>query len=170
MKAAIKRIEALDGGLEQSAAIIRSAFGRVAGELGITEENAPMFPAFMTLARLEEMRERGAVFFGMFMNGKQVGVAAVEKRDTGEPYMKGEYYLERLAVLPEHWHGGLGRELVNFAIDYCKKLGVKKLYLGMVNEHKVLKDWYLSLGFKEIEIKKFERLPFSVCFMARDID
>jgi len=164
MEVASRTIKELTGvSLEKSAAIIRSAFGKVAAELGITVENAPMFPAFITLERLEEMRARGAVFFGLFIDGRQAGVVAVEKRDTGD------CYLERLAVLPEHWHGGLGRELVNFVIDYVKKLGVKKLYLGMVNEHKVLKEWYQSMDFKEIELKKFEHLPFTVCFMALDI-
>ncbi|MGD0794505.1 MAG: GNAT family N-acetyltransferase [Dehalococcoidales bacterium] len=158
-----KIIDLASGSLEQSAAIIRSAFGKVAGELGITFENAPLFPAFITLERLEETRLRGALFYGLFIGGKQVGVVALEKRDTGD------YYMERLAVLPEYWHGGLGRELVNFIIDRARRLGVRKLYLGMVNEHKVLKDWYKSMGFKEISVKKFENLPFSVCFMALDI-
>ncbi len=164
MEVAAKTIRKLTGvSLGKSLTIIRSAFGKVADELGITIENAPMFPAFITLERLEEMRTRGAVFYGMFIDGEQVGVVAVEKRDTGD------YYLERLAVLPEYWHGGLGRELVNFIIDYVKKIGVKRLYLGMVNEHKVLKEWYQSMGFEEINLKKYEHLPFTVCYMALDI-
>ena len=164
MEVAAKTIKPLAGiSLGKSVAIIRSAFGKVAVELGITEKDAPMFPAFITLERLEEMRARGAVFYGMFSNGRQVGVVAVEKRDTGD------YYLERLAVLPQYWHGGLGRELVDFIIDYVRKLEVKKLYLGMVNEHKVLKEWYKMLGFKEVEVKKLEHLPFTVCHMAMDI-
>ncbi len=164
MEVAAKTIRELAGvSLEKSVAIIRSAFGKVADELGITIENAPMFPAFITLERLEEMRARGAVFYGLFSNGSQVGVVAVEKQDTGE------YHLRRLAVLPEYWHGGLGRELVNFIIDYVRKRGIKKLYLGMVNEHRVLKEWYLSLGFKEISLKRCEHLPFTVSIMALDI-
>ena len=165
MEVAARMIRELNGvSLEKSVAIIRSAFGKVADELGITIENVPMFPAFITIERLEEIRARGAVLFGLFSNGSQVGVVAVEKQDTGE------YHLRRLAVLPEHWHGGLGRELVDFIIDYVRKLGVKKLYLGMVNEHTVLKNWYQSMGFIEIELKKFEHLPFTVCFMALEIN
>lgn len=164
MKVSKKQIKALTGAsLGKSLEIIRSAFRKVAGELGITVENAPMFPAFITLARLEEMRARGAAFWGLFINGAQVGVVALEKRENGE------YFMERLAVLPEYWHVGLGRELVNFVIDYVRRLGVKKLHLGMVNEHTVLKEWYKSMGFKETSLKKFEHLPFSVCFMEMDI-
>jgi diamine N-acetyltransferase len=158
-----KIIEITGTSLKKSVEIIRRAFGNVAGELGITKVNAPLYPAFITAARLEEMKSRGARFFGMFIGRTQVGVVAVEKRDNGN------YYMERLAVLPEFWHGGIGRELVDFIVDYVRKLGVKKLYLGMVNEHKVLKEWYISMGFQEIEIRKFENLPFHVCFMAMDI-
>jgi diamine N-acetyltransferase len=152
-----------DAPLKRSVEIIRSAFGKVAPELGITKANAPMFPAFITIGRLEEMKSHGAKFFGAFIGRRQVGVVAVKKRDNGN------YYMERLAVIPEYWHGGIGRQLVNHVIDYAKKLGVKKLYLGMVNEHKVLKEWYRSMGFREIEVRKFEYLPFRVCFMEMDI-
>lgn len=164
MKVAQKTVKPLaNASLEKSLTIIRSAFGKVAGELGITVENAPMFTAFTTLGRLEEIRARGALFFGLFINGSQVGVVAVEKEADGE------YYLKRLAVLPEYGHGGFGRELVDYVIDYVRKLGVKKLYLGMVNEHTVLKEWYQSMGFKEVTLRKYEHLPFTVCIMALDI-
>jgi N-acetylglutamate synthase-like GNAT family acetyltransferase len=139
--------EITSASLADSVQIVRSAFGRVAGELGITLENAPRFPAFVTIERLEEMRAGGAL----------------------EQEAAGEHYLKRLAVLPEYWHGGLGRELVQHIIDYARGLGIKKLHIAMVNEQTVLKKWYQGMGFKETEIKKFEHLPFSVCFMVMDI-
>jgi N-acetylglutamate synthase-like GNAT family acetyltransferase len=155
--------EITSASLADSVQIVRSAFGRVAGELGITLENAPRFPAFVTIERLEEMRAGGALFFGLFINGRQAGVVALEQEAAGE------HYLKRLAVLPEYWHGGLGRELVQHIIDYARGLGIKKLHIAMVNEQTVLKKWYQGMGFKETEIKKFEHLPFSVCFMVMDI-
>jgi N-acetylglutamate synthase-like GNAT family acetyltransferase len=164
MEVAQKTIKELTGAaLDDSVQIIRSAFGKVAGELGITLENAPRFPAFTTLERLEEMRAGGAIFFGLFINGSQAGVVALEKEATGA------YYLKRLAVRPEYWHGGLGRELVDYVIDYVRKLGINKLYLGMVNEQAGLKSWYQGMGFRETAVKKFEHLPFNVCFMELDI-
>jgi GNAT superfamily N-acetyltransferase len=154
----------LDGvSLEDSVWIIRSAFGRVARELGINYENTPRFPAFITIERLEEMRAGGAVFFAAFSDGRQVGVVVLEKEATGE------YYMKRLAVLPEYWHGGLGRKLVERVIDHVRRLGIKKLHLAMVNEQAGLKDWYRGLGFRETAVKKYEHLPFSVCFMEMDI-
>jgi len=155
--------ELTDVSLDDSIRIIRSAFGKVAGELGITLENAPVFPAFVTREKLDEMKARGAVFFGLFSNGSQVGVVALEKEASGE------YYMKRLAVLPEYWHGGLGRNLVDHVIDYARKLGIKKIHIAMVNEQAVLKSWYRGMGFRETAIKKFAHLPFSVCFMEMDI-
>ena len=164
MKNAPKIIKPLAGAsLGNSLVIIRSAFGKVAEELNITVENAPMFTAFTTLAKLEEIRARGALFFGLCIKGSQVGVVALEKEADGE------YYMKRLAVLPEYWHDGLGRELVDFIINYVRKLGVKKLYLGMVNESTVLKKWYQSMGFKETDVVKYDHLPFTVCHMVLDI-
>jgi diamine N-acetyltransferase len=150
--------------LKESVAIIRSAFGEVIDDFGITESNTPMFAAFTTIEKLEEMKARGVKFFGLFLNGSQVGVVALEKEADGE------YHMKRLAVLPEYWHSGLGRNLVDYVIDYVRKHGVKRLHLGMVNENIVLKKWYQDIGFKETEVIKFDHLPFTVCRMALEIE
>jgi ribosomal protein S18 acetylase RimI-like enzyme len=155
--------EVTDGKLDTSVEIIRRAFGTVAEEMGLTIENCPVYPAFTTIERLEELRARGAVFFGLFMDGRQAGFVAVEKEKDGK------YYMKRLAVLPEYRHGGIGRELVNHIIDYVKNKGSQKLSIAIVNEQEVLKDWYKGMGFREISIKQFEHLPFTVSFMELDI-
>jgi GNAT superfamily N-acetyltransferase len=159
-----RKIKEITGGkLDTSVAIIRRAFGKVAEAMGITEASAPPFPAYTTVPKLDELRTRGAVFFGLFVNGKQAGFVAVEKENDAK------YYMKRLAVLPEFWHGGYGRELVNYAIEYVKNKGNNKLHLTIVNENPVLKNWYLGMGFKETSVQKFERLPFTVSFMELDI-
>jgi diamine N-acetyltransferase len=149
--------------LQKSVAIIRTAFGKVTSDFGITEENTPVFAAYTTLENLQDMQARGVKFFGFFLNGSQVGVVGVEQEADGACHMS------RLAVLPEYWHGGFGRELVDYVIDYTRGLGVSRLRLGMVNENTVLKKWYLDMGFKETELKKFDHLPFTVCRMALEI-
>ncbi len=150
--------------LETNADIIRKSFGTAAGELGINLDNAPMYPAFTTAERLGELRSRGAEFFGLFIDDVPAGFVAVEKEKDGK------YYMKRLAVLPEYRHGGCGKELVDFTIDYVKNKGIEKLYIAIVNEQTVLKDWYQGMGFRETSVKTFERLPFTVCFMELDID
>ena len=152
-----------DNPLEPSVDIIRRSFGTVAEEMSIKEETTPLFPAFMTIKRLEETRQKGAVFWGFFIGGKQIGFVAVEKEKDGR------YFMKRLSVLPEYRHGGNGRALVDTAIEYTRSKGEKKLYIAMVNEGTVLKNWYLAMGFKVTSIEKFAHLPFSVCFMELDI-
>jgi ribosomal protein S18 acetylase RimI-like enzyme len=149
--------------LEANAAIVRKAFGTVAVELGLTTDNAPMFPAFTTVERMDELRARGLVFFGLFVNSIQAGFVAVEKENDGK------YYMKRLAVLPEYRHGGYGKKLVDHVIDYVKARGSHKLYIVIVNEQAVLREWYRGMGFRETFVKTFEHLPFSVCFMELEI-
>jgi ribosomal protein S18 acetylase RimI-like enzyme len=149
--------------LEANAAIIRRAFGTVADELGFTEANVPVYPAFITAERLGELRSRGAVFFGLFIEDVQAWFVAVDKENDGK------YYMKRLAVLPEYRQRGYGKKLVDFVIDFVKGRGSRKLHIAIVNEQAILKRWYQGMGFRETSVKYFERLPFRVCFMELDI-
>lgn len=157
-----------------SARIIRNSFKTVADEFGLTRENAPYHTAFLTVRQLRELRNRGGRLFGLFLDGKQAGFIAIEKADDlrflpPSVQKEGVYWLERLAVLPANRHEGYGGRLIGFAIDYIKKHQGKRVALGMMNEHKVLKDWYLKLGFRQVSTRKFPGMPFSVCFMERDL-
>lgn len=149
--------------LEPSVEIIRRAFGTVAEEKGITEQNAPLYTAFMTKERLEDTRQKGAVFWGLFADGKQVGFVAVEKEKDGH------YWMKRLAVLAEYRHGGSGKALVDTAIAFARSKGEKKLYIAVAGDSGVLNDWYKNMGFKETSVQKFAHLPFAVSFMELDI-
>jgi N-acetylglutamate synthase-like GNAT family acetyltransferase len=152
-----------NGSLEPSADIVRRAFGAVTGEFGITEENCPRFPAYTTAAKLEQMRNNGGEFFGAFIDGSQVGVIAVEKEEDGRCFAK------RLAVLPQYWHRGLGEKLMDRAIEYMRGDGAGTAYIAIVNEHTVLKNWYIAMGFRELEVEKLDFLPFDVGFLKKDI-
>ncbi len=90
-----------------------------------------------------------------------MGFVAVERADASL------YYMELLAVLPEYRHSGYGTRLVAFVLDHVRHAGGQKLSIGIINEHKVLKDWYVMLGFAETSTSTFPHLPFAVCFMER---
>ena len=155
--------EISDGSLEPSVDIIRKAFGAVIGELGITEANCPRFPAFTTVLDINERRERGARCYGAFAEGQQVGVILVEKEEDGR------YFAKRLAVLPEYWHRGLGEKLMARAIEYIRDCGFEKVNIAIVNEHAVLRDWYIAMGFRQVEVKTLDFLPFKVGFLEKKI-
>jgi diamine N-acetyltransferase len=150
--------------LEPSVALIRQSFATVAAEMGFTEKNAPRYTAFITKERLEENRQQNGIFWGLFIGGKQAGFVAVIKENDGK------YWMKRLAVLPEYRHGGSGRSLVDTVINYVRAQGENLLYIGMVNEETVLKNWYLAMGFKVTTIlNDIPDLPFTVALMEKDI-
>ena len=151
-------------GLRRSVAVIRESFKAVADEFGLTEENCPTNPAFITLERLEKLREKGAEFFGLYEDGEQIGFVALEKAEGGV------HYLEKLAVVPGHRHKGHGKNLVDFACDYTAAAYGTAVSIGIMDNHTLLKDWYKTLGFIESGTKRFEHLPFAVCFMEKRLD
>jgi ribosomal protein S18 acetylase RimI-like enzyme len=148
--------------LGRSVPIIRQAFSTVAAEFNITQENNPTHASFITLERLLERGQR-ARFFGLYANNLQAGFVAIEEGPEGT------YYMEWLAVPPGLRHRGYGRQLVIFVLDYVKKNCGTRVSLGMIDGHTILKEWYKSLGFVQTGTKKFERLPFLVCFMEKAV-
>ena len=150
-----------DDELRNSARVIRNAFRTVAFEFNLTRKNCPTHPSFMTTRRLREDRNKGVKFFGLFLGDRQIGSIAVEKADASL------YYVERLAVLPEYRHRGYGAQLMEFVFNYIKANGGTKVSIGIIDEQIILKNWYKSMGFKEMSTKQFAHLPFTVCFMEK---
>lgn len=146
-------------GYEESAEVIRKAFLTVAKEFNITKENAPSNGAFIKADAIEKLAAKGIKLFDVFKDGARAGFFALE--DAGE----GVYYLEKLSVIPEQRHSGLGSMIMDFAADYVRRNSGSKISIAIVEENSVLKKWYLEYGFKELRLKKFEHLPFTVCFM-----
>jgi len=149
--------------LTSSLSVIRSSFNTVALEINLTPENCPGHTAFTTMEKLLDLYGK-ATCFGLYVDSTQVGFVAAEKVGDGETY-----YLDKLAVLPVQRHKGFGAHLVMCVLDYVGRQGGKRVSLGMIDSHVVLKEWYKSLGFEEKGTKKFEHLPFLVCFMDLDL-
>lgn len=146
---------------EECAEVIRDSFITVADQFNLTRENAPSNPAFIETGALVSAHEKGIKYFGLFDDLRLIGCIAVEKA------MDNVYYIERLAVLPEFRHRGYGSMLLNFACSHIEEDGGKTISIGIINEHSVLKKWYLFHGFYETGLKKFDHLPFTVCFMEK---
>ena len=158
----IKEI-AYENELENSVKVIADSFRTVAIEFNLNKDNCPTHPSLVTLQQLKEMKRKGLKLFGLFEDNVQIGFVAVEKK-------KGKVYcFEKLSVLPEYRHHSYGGELIAFVSDYVKNAGGKKLSIGIINEHTVLKKWYEANGFQETTVTKFAHLPFTVCFMEKAI-
>jgi GNAT superfamily N-acetyltransferase len=148
--------------LENSVKVVGDSFKTVAVEFNLNRDNCPTHPSLVTLRQLQEMQRKGLKLFGLFEGEAQIGFVALEKKKDKV------YSLEKLAVLPEHRHKKYGGELIAFAESYVKNAGGKKLAIGIINEHSVLKKWYESRGFQQTAVTKFEHLPF-VCFMEKAV-
>lgn len=143
--------------------VIRTSFLTVAGEFKLTIENAPTNPAFIGINHLVKMRQKGIAMFAVYHEDIQIGFVAIEKAKDDT------YYMEKVAVLPEFRHRGFGKMIMNYVADYVSKNGGKRIGIGIINENTILKKWYLNYGFKEIELKKFDHLPFTVCLMSKEV-
>ncbi len=151
--------------LNQLLEVIRTSFLTVAEMFGLSEDNAPTNPAFLTLERLEAAIRNDVTFLAAKEEEKIVGCVGIEPgKDAGI------FYLERLAVLPQHRHQKIGARLLESAFDEIKNRGARKISIGIIDENTVLKQWYEQFGFAIQSIKQFSNLPFTVCFLEKRLD
>lgn len=148
--------------LEEIASLIRKSFVTVTKQFGITIENAPTNPAYITEQRVADLLKK-CEFYCKSVENKLIGTIAIEKSSKSDT----TYYIEKVGIHPTYRHKGIGKELMDFAVDRIILLGGKKASIGIINEHTMLKEWYAMQNFKEVGVKKFEHLPFTVCFMDR---
>jgi len=148
-----------DEQLEECAEVIREGFLTVAKDFGLTKENAPTNGAFLQKERLMEERAKGHLMYGLFRGGSMIAYMQLEKNTEAL------YFLQKLVVLPEFRHQGLGKVLLDYAAEQVTKMGGNKISIGIIEENTVLKDWYLAYGFQSTGTRKFEHLPFTVGFM-----
>lgn len=145
--------------------IIRNSFITVADDFGLTVNNAPTNPAFITYENLQKSIEKGMELYIKYENNDAVGCVGIQRSSSNKEI----YYIERLAVLPEKRHLGIGKSLLDFAFYEVNKRKGKEISIGIIDENKVLKKWYIEYGFIEKETKIYEHLPFTVCLMIKKV-
>ena len=72
-------------------------------------------------------------------------------------------------MLPVERHQGFGKMLLNFAFEFIKKNMGRIVSIGIIDENEILKRWYIDYGFIVVGIKKYDHLPFTVCFLEKQI-
>jgi diamine N-acetyltransferase len=153
----IKPMEKND--IEECLEVIHTSFTTVAKEFNLTKENCPGHTSYMPKEKLQQQ----------FTDGRPIFIYAKDKKVIGYFSLgvnkDGSYELDNLAVLPHYRHLGIGKEMVKFAKDEVKRLGSRKITIGIIEENTILRNWYSNLGFKHLGTRKFEQLPFTVGFM-----
>ena len=54
---------------------------------------------------------------------------------------------------------------MDFTKEYVKSQNGEIVIIGIIDENKILKQWYSDYGFIVKGTKVFSHLPFTVCFM-----
>ena len=139
--------------------VIHKSFETVARDLGFTEQNCPGHTSFMKIEKLNNFWEWGFMMFGLWDKEELVGYYSLSDKGGGR------YELHNLAVIPERRHCGCGKTMLDDAKKRSREAGATTLILSFIEESAILKQWYLSNGFKHIGTEKYEHLPFAVGLM-----
>ncbi|MDE5839850.1 MAG: GNAT family N-acetyltransferase [Muribaculaceae bacterium] len=83
------------------------------------------------------------------------GVDPESIRQTAIEAYPGEYYLDSLSVEPEFRGKGLGKSLMNAAMNQGRALGYDRFALLVAREKPRLKAYYAAVGFEEAEEVNF---------------
>ncbi len=141
--------------------IIRASFRDVADRFSLTPENCPRHPSNCIAEWVQGDMERGVTYYVLDDGDQALGCVAFEQANIGE------FYLERLAVLPERRRCGLGRVLVEHVLAQARCVGNDcRVGIGIIAAQAELKEWYRRIGFAEGETKEFVHLPFLVTFLS----
>lgn len=144
--------------------VLNLSHGTIARDFNFTKEDNPTNNAFIDEKTLREQLNNGIELYGLKMNNRLVGCIAIEKSKR-EP---STYYIEKVSVLLEFRHQGIGVRLMDFATAKIKDAGGQIISIALIDSNTKLKKWYLSQGFIETGFKDFEHLPFRVCFMRKE--
>jgi ribosomal protein S18 acetylase RimI-like enzyme len=141
--------------------ILNRSFLTVAKTFGYTAEQVPSFPAFIDRGVIVGQLQEGFKIFGAKSDNVIAGCAGYKAIDgtTG--------VIERLAVLPEYRHRGIGKHLLEFIEITIRGNKGTIAELSIVDNNLVLKNWYKRLGYQEWSIEEHPQLPFKVCVLQK---
>ena len=94
-------------------------------------------------------------------HGKVVGYYSLAFPDDGSAE------INNLAVLPEYRHLGIGEKLLADAEKKSREFGKNKIEIGIVEENKILRNWYEKHGFVHTGTRKFDFFPFTCGYMEK---
>ncbi|MGI6254293.1 MAG: GNAT family N-acetyltransferase [Acutalibacter sp.] len=150
-----------EGDLENCLSVIHQSFATVAREFGLTKENCSTHTSFLPWERFRKAWVEQQIMGCLELEGCLVGFVSLQYEGDGA------FELKHLAVLPQYRHLGYGEKMVRWVERQAVQQGGVLLKAGIIEESKVLKEWYCSLGFYETGTKHFPQLPFTVGFLEK---
>ncbi len=143
--------------------LVRDSFRDVAERFNLTSENCPTHPSNCATEWVESALKKGIKYYILERQNVACGCIALEQA------LPDVFYLERLSVLPQFRRNGFGKLLVNHALNEAKKLGARRIEIGIISHQTELKEWYKRLGFLIKKESRFEHLPFVGAFMSKEL-
>ena len=144
--------------------VIRDSHRTVADAFGFTVENAPRYVAFATDENrlLWHMDGEHRLMFADEEDGILRGYCSLLlKKDV-------ECELGNLSVLPEYRHRGIGTALLKHCAAAARERHCRVMRLSIVEENRVLRDWYERSGAVHTGTEKFDFFPFTCGSMTID--
>jgi N-acetylglutamate synthase-like GNAT family acetyltransferase len=145
--------------------LIQESFETLYRRVGLTPANFSRHAAHMGPEWILEQMDTGNRFFILEDSGLACGCVALRTADAGA------VELWRLAVLPAHRRKGYGRMLVDHVVAEARRLGARRVTLGLWATDPQLRRWYERRGFRKTitETKTCPDLPLAVTHMAMDL-
>lgn len=92
-----------------------------------------------------------------YLSDGEMFIASAEEKVQGECVItyngNGVYEIKNVAVYPEYQRRGVGRKLLNFALEYVKHKGGKSLIVGTGEAINTM-SFYIGCGFAEYRREK----------------
>ncbi|MBE6151753.1 MAG: GNAT family N-acetyltransferase [Firmicutes bacterium] len=93
------------------------------------------------------LNDKDIVLLGYYLDQEIVGYILIRRVSNNTCLLDGLY------VLARHRNQGIGKALINEAINKCKELNVKYVDINVIEKNEVAKKLYKNLNFTEFEVK-----------------
>jgi GNAT superfamily N-acetyltransferase len=141
---------------------ISLAYRDVARRFGITSRNAPTHPSNAESHWILSDLARGTSYLMAVVDKYCAGCVAFKQSGA-------ELEAQRLAVVPSHRGSHVAR-LLNEAVLHAARLaGAETIRISIVADHHSLRRWYERMGFRAVEVRAFDHLPFEVQYLELEV-
>ena len=133
-------------------ALLNSAYRGESSKEGWTHEEHLIDGDVRTnIEMLQKLIDQKDSILLKYTNTQQIIVGCVNLQQHAD-----RIYLGMLSVLPKLQGGGIGRQLLNAAVEYALQLNCSAIYMTVISVRDELIDWYKRNGYQDTG----ERIPF----------
>jgi GNAT superfamily N-acetyltransferase len=141
---------------------ISLAYRDVARRFGITLQNAPTHPSNAQSHWVLSDLAQGTTYLMAMVGNFCAGCVAY--RQTGA-----ELEAQRLAVVPAYRGGHVAQLLSEAILRAAQSAGAQTIRISIVADHHSLRRWYQRMGFRAVETRVFDHLPFEVQYLELQV-